>query len=182
MQQQRVCSRKWELEIRTWMRSFVNRWVQEATERYFPRVKSISVLPTVRDVAHSIGKRRGNINYRTDVAAVDVLRQYTGFNRFRDFTLPSRIPTWERRSPLTLLSRTRSKFSPNLRENQALVRFQVLTTTRMKMRAFLDIASYSLVGVDRRFRGAYCLHQGDETSVYSNETTRRYISSYSPPW
>jgi hypothetical protein len=32
------------------------------------------------------------------------------------------------------------------------------------------------LGVDRRFRGAYCFHyQGDETSIYS-ETTRRYIA------
>jgi hypothetical protein len=56
----------------------------------------------------------------------------------------------------------------------------------MEMTAFWDIAPRSLVGVDLRFRGAYCFHhQGDEshrepvrtseTSVYSNETTRRYI-------
>jgi hypothetical protein len=32
------------------------------------------------------------------------------------------------------------------------------------MTAFWDIAPCSLVEVDRRFRGAYCLHyQGDET-------------------
>jgi hypothetical protein len=51
------------------------------------------------------------------------------------------------------------------------------------MTAFWDIAPYSLDEVDRRFRGAYRLHQGDvdgvvrssETSVYFNETTRRYI-------
>jgi hypothetical protein len=35
----------------------------------------------------------------------------------------------------------------------------------MKMRAFWDVTPCSLVGVDRRFRGAYCLHhQGDESS------------------
>jgi hypothetical protein len=34
----------------------------------------------------------------------------------------------------------------------------------MKRRAFLDIESCSLVGVDRRFRGAYCLrHKGVES-------------------
>jgi hypothetical protein len=63
------------------------------------------------------------------------------------------------------------------------------------MTAFWDIALCSLFGVDRRFRGEYCLHhQGDyggsknefitlmmaavrisETSVYSNATTRRCI-------
>jgi hypothetical protein len=43
------------------------------------------------------------------------------------------------------------------------VRSQVLTAARMKMRAFWDIALYSLVGVDWHFRGVYCLHhQGDD--------------------
>jgi hypothetical protein len=33
----------------------------------------------------------------------------------------------------------------------------------VKIRAFYDMVPFSLVGVDRRFRGAYCLyHQGDE--------------------
>jgi hypothetical protein len=46
----------------------------------------------------------------------------------------------------------------------------------VKMIVFWDIAPCSLVQVDRRFRGAYCLHpQGDETSVYFNKTTRRCI-------
>jgi hypothetical protein len=50
----------------------------------------------------------------------------------------------------------------------SLVRFYALTAASMKMRAFWDIAPYSLVGVDRRFRGAYY-----------NETTVR-ISGESP--
>jgi hypothetical protein len=46
------------------------------------------------------------------------------------------------------------------------VRFQVLTAASMKMRPFWDTAPYSLVGADRRFRGAYCLrHQGDDVIV-----------------
>jgi hypothetical protein len=46
---------------------------------------------------------------------------------------------------------------------------------KIKIRAFWDIAPCSL-GVDRRFRGVYCLHhQRDETSVYSNGITRCYI-------
>jgi hypothetical protein len=60
----------------------------------------------------------------------------------------------------------------------------------MSIRAFWDAAPCSFVGVDRRFKGAYCLHhQGDEsfialmmevvrtseTPVYSTETARRYI-------
>jgi hypothetical protein len=39
-----------------------------------------------------------------------------------------------------------------------LVRFQVLSLARMKMTAFWDVAPCSLE-VDRRFRGAYCLHR-----------------------
>jgi hypothetical protein len=43
------------------------------------------------------------------------------------------------------------------------------------MRAFWGTAPSNLVGVDRRFRGAYCLHHHpcDETSVPN--TTQRYI-------
>jgi hypothetical protein len=61
-------------------------------------------------------------------------------------------------------------------------------TTFMKIRAFWDVSPCSLIGVDRRFRRAYCLHhKGDEinalmmeavctseTSVYS-ETSWRCI-------
>jgi hypothetical protein len=57
------------------------------------------------------------------------------------------------------------------------------------MRAFWDIAPCSLVEIDRSFRGVYCLYRqcdevitammqavrASETSVYSNETTRRYV-------
>jgi hypothetical protein len=38
------------------------------------------------------------------------------------------------------------------------VRFEVLTTVSTKIRAFWDIAPCRLVGVDRRFTGAFCLH------------------------
>jgi hypothetical protein len=56
----------------------------------------------------------------------------------------------------------------------------------MKFRVLWDVAPCSL-GVDRRFRVAYCHHHkithhpddggssNSETSVYSNENTRRYI-------
>jgi hypothetical protein len=44
------------------------------------------------------------------------------------------------------------------------VRFQVLTAACTKMTPFCDIAPCSLVEVDQRFRGAYCLHhQGDDS-------------------
>jgi hypothetical protein len=55
------------------------------------------------------------------------------------------------------------------------------------MRALWDMAPWSLFEVDRHFRGAYRLHRQDyychsdeavrtsETSVYFNETTRKYI-------
>jgi hypothetical protein len=45
------------------------------------------------------------------------------------------------------------------------------------MRPFWDIAQCILVGVDRRFRVDLMMEtvRTCETSVYSNETTRRYI-------
>jgi hypothetical protein len=50
------------------------------------------------------------------------------------------------------------------------------------VRAFWDIAPCSLVEVDRRFRGTFCLHQQGPwwwrqylTHLYFYETTRRYI-------
>jgi hypothetical protein len=43
------------------------------------------------------------------------------------------------------------------------VRFQVLMAAGMKVTAFWDIAPCSLIEVERRFRGVYCLHhQGVE--------------------
>jgi hypothetical protein len=39
-----------------------------------------------------------------------------------------------------------------------LVRFHVLTAASKKTMAFWDIAPCRLIVVDRRFRGAYCLH------------------------
>jgi hypothetical protein len=64
-----------------------------------------------------------------------------------------------------------------------------VTTMQNEMRTvFWDVAQRSLVVADRRFTVTYCLgHQGElitlimetvrtsETSVYSNETTLRYI-------
>jgi hypothetical protein len=38
------------------------------------------------------------------------------------------------------------------------VRFQVLTAASMKFRVFWDAASFSHLEVNRRVRGAYCLH------------------------
>jgi hypothetical protein len=43
------------------------------------------------------------------------------------------------------------------------VRFQVVTAASMKFRVLWDVVPCSLIVVDRRFRGVYCLHhQGDE--------------------
>jgi hypothetical protein len=55
------------------------------------------------------------------------------------------------------------------------VGYKVLTAASMKMTAFWDIEPCSLVGVDRRYRCVYCLHQSEETSVYSKESTGRNI-------
>jgi hypothetical protein len=53
------------------------------------------------------------------------------------------------------------------------VTFQILKAATMKMIAFWDIASFSLVEVDRRFRGALMMEavRTSETSVYFNQTT-----------
>jgi hypothetical protein len=60
--------------------------------------------------------------------------------------------------------------------------FQILAAASMKFRDVWDVSPCNHVKVDRRFRGAYCLHhQGkeavrtSETSVNFNVTTRRYI-------
>jgi hypothetical protein len=42
------------------------------------------------------------------------------------------------------------------------LRFQVLTAASMKYRVFWDVAACSHFEVDRRFRGAYCLHHQDD--------------------
>jgi hypothetical protein len=54
------------------------------------------------------------------------------------------------------------------------VRFQVVTVASMKMIAFWDTASCSLIKVDRRFRGALMMEavRISKTSVYFNEASR----------
>jgi hypothetical protein len=39
-----------------------------------------------------------------------------------------------------------------------MVKYEVVMATSMKMAAFWDVGTYSLVDIDRRFRGAHCLH------------------------
>jgi hypothetical protein len=39
-----------------------------------------------------------------------------------------------------------------------MARFEVITAVSLKMVVSWDLSLYSLVNVDRRFRGAYCLH------------------------
>jgi hypothetical protein len=41
------------------------------------------------------------------------------------------------------------------------VRFQVLIEASIMMTIFWDVASCSLVEIERRFTGAYCLHHQD---------------------
>jgi hypothetical protein len=51
------------------------------------------------------------------------------------------------------------KTAGKLQEN---VRLQLLTVTSMKVTALWDTAPRSLVQLDRRFRDAYCFHQGND--------------------
>jgi hypothetical protein len=48
------------------------------------------------------------------------------------------------------------------RIKETYMRFQVLTVASMKFRVLGDVAPSSLVDVDRRFSGAYCLHHLDD--------------------
>jgi hypothetical protein len=59
-------------------------------------------------------------------------------------------------------------------------------STSLKAIAFLDIALFSIIEVDRRFRGAYCLNydipdDGDSTRFFHSfvEVYRRFRSAYS---
>jgi hypothetical protein len=61
------------------------------------------------------------------------------------------------------------------------MRFQIITAASMKMTVFWDIAACSLVEIDRRFRGDFCLGlmmdavSTSEKSVNFYETARRNI-------
>jgi hypothetical protein len=57
------------------------------------------------------------------------------------------------------------------------VRFQVLTAANVKFRVFWDVAPCSHVEVDRRFRGAYCLREGDDVgwSAYIQVHTCEFL-------
>jgi hypothetical protein len=50
--------------------------------------------------------------------------------------------------------------------------FKVLTAASMKFRVFRDVAPCSHVEVDRRFRGAYCLHHQDPDDGESTHLAR----------
>jgi hypothetical protein len=63
------------------------------------------------------------------------------------------------------------------------VRFQVLTAASIKMRTFWDIAPYNFVGVEGRFRGAYCLHHyhpdyRGSTHLWNVGLLRKYVALY----
>jgi hypothetical protein len=69
---------------------------------------------------------------------------------------------WIHIEPRALLSITTdiTQFVKIITKNSICVRCQVLMATNMKIIVFCDVAPCSLVEIDRRFRGAYCLHQG----------------------
>jgi hypothetical protein len=84
------------------------------------------------------------------------------------FTELNRDRVWQHRgSSLCLCDLVEGQPVVRQREQAILrVRFQVLTASSMKMTAFWDMASYSLIEVNRRLRSAYCLrHQGDGGSI-----------------
>jgi hypothetical protein len=62
------------------------------------------------------------------------------------------------------------------------VRFQVLTAAAgMSFRVFWDVAPCSRVEVNRRFRGAYCLHHGAALmmeAVHTSEMSMNFQRDY----
>jgi hypothetical protein len=67
-----------------------------------------------------------------------------------------------RRIPGQYLKLGHDRFLPN---SSQFVRFQFLTAASMKFRVFWDVARYSHVEADRRFRDAHCLHHQDPDDV-----------------
>jgi hypothetical protein len=53
------------------------------------------------------------------------------------------------------------KYIFRIQTKQILVRFKILTAASMKI-VFCDVAPCSLVEINRRFRGAYCLHHQED--------------------
>jgi hypothetical protein len=77
-------------------------------------------------------------------------------------------PAWRQQDSFTLLC----------------IFYEVRTEFLKKIKAFLEIVPYSLVEADRRFRGSYCLDQGDDRSDDGDYTVlypRKLSSSYSLP-
>jgi hypothetical protein len=73
------------------------------------------------------------------------------------------------------------KLQPFLRTYYA--RFQVLTATSMKMAVIWDVAPCSLVGIDRPFRLACCLHhQGDDLLDDGGSKLLRNVVQYLPDY
>jgi hypothetical protein len=52
---------------------------------------------------------------------------------------------------------------------------QVLTATSVKIAGFWDVAPYSLIEIDGRFRGTYCLHH---RSRYECSKNLRYVENF----
>jgi hypothetical protein len=65
-------------------------------------------------------------------------------------------------------------------QNKLHVRFQVCTAANMKMRAFSDTVLCSLIGIDGRFRGAYCIHYQGYKLVRTASIIR--VMNYSLQW
>jgi hypothetical protein len=56
--------------------------------------------------------------------------------------------------------------------------FEVLIAASMKITAFWDIVPHSLIEVDWRFRGAYCLHRQCDDGLWTSETLVYYETTW----
>jgi hypothetical protein len=81
------------------------------------------------------------------------------------------MPKWEQEQPCTHAHNVISM------PNSYTVKFQVLTVANVKLAAFpvffLDMASCSLMEVDRRFRGTNCFHHPGDDKIWPI-----YLSGY----
>jgi hypothetical protein len=133
-------------------------WWTEALGQVFLRVlpfSSVSIIPRGSPCPHIIwGMNSGcsseTSSHRTDMNN-NIILPFTAtcLSGFFLWGIPTSI------SYALFISPTLLIYPANL---VLLVIFQVLTAASMKFRVFWDVAPCSHVDVDRRFRGAYCLH------------------------
>jgi hypothetical protein len=109
-----------------------------------------------------IAARKVTANYLEDLSSIS--------SKVRTVCIHHDVPIWLELPPAIFASKIQGPFpglkhgthkndlSPSEVQIKNGRRFQVLTAASMKFRVSWDVASCSILVVDRRFRGAFCLH------------------------